>query len=117
MKLEVVNNHRNHKEMMMSDVKDLIQHALDQDYNNASKAFGSIMQIKMSDLLDQEQIKLADQVYNGADPDEDDDSQLELDFETEDDDEETEEGILQEPDSLQPSEEEYEEEELNISPE
>ena len=28
------------------------------------------MQIKMSDLLDQEQIKLADQVYNGADPDE-----------------------------------------------
>ena len=91
MKLEVVNNHRNHKEMMMSDVKDLIQHALDQDYNNASKAFGSIMQIKMSDLLDQEQIKLADQVYNGADPDEADDSQLELDLEAEDDDEEAEE--------------------------
>ena len=102
MKLEVENSHHSHKEMMMSDVKDLIQHALDQDYNNASKAFGSIMQIKMSDLLDQEQIKLADQVYNGADPDEDDDSQLELDLEREGDDEEDEEGVLQEPDSIQP---------------
>ena len=37
-------------------------------------------------------------------------------LQAEDDDEEAEEGILQEPDSLQPTEED-EEEELNISPE
>ena len=115
MKLEVENNHHNHKEMMMSEIKDLIQSALDQDYNSANKTFGSIMQVKISDLLDQEQIKLADQVYNGADPDEDDDnSQLELDLEAESDDEEDEEGLLQEPDS---DSEEEEEEELDNSPE
>lgn len=85
--------------------QDLIQHALDQDYNKANNTFGEIMTVKMSDLLDQEKIKLAGQIYNGEEPDEEDD-QLELDLEdeeeamdeTEDSDieEEEEEGI-QEP--------------------
>ena len=69
--------------------QDLIQHALDQDYNKANNTFGEIMTVKMSDLLDQEKIKLAGQIYNGEEPDEEDD-QLELDLEDE------EEGI-QEP--------------------
>lgn len=69
-------------------VEDMIQNALDQDFNKANKVFGDIMTIKMNDLLDQEQIKLADQIYNGVEPDgeEDDTSeedQLELDLEGE----------------------------------
>ena len=53
--------------------QDLIQHALDQDYNKANNTFGEIMTVKMSDLLDQEKIKLAGQIYNGEEPDEEDD--------------------------------------------
>ena len=85
---------------------DLVQHALDQDYNKANKVFGDVMGVRINDVLDQEKIKLAGQIYNGEDPDdeddEDDDSQLELDLEREGDDEEDEEGVLQEPDSIQP---------------
>lgn len=65
-----------------NDVQGLIQHAMDQDFNKANKIFGDIMTVKMNDLLDQEQIRLADQIYNGADPDEDE--QLEMDFDDDD---------------------------------
>lgn len=51
-------------------IQDLIKAALDKDYNNANKTFGEVMTIKMSDLLDQEKIKMADQVYNGAEEEE-----------------------------------------------
>jgi len=69
-------------------VEDMIQNALDQDFNKANKVFGDIMTIKMNDLLDQEQVKLADQIYNGVEPDEQEDDtseedQLELDLEGE----------------------------------
>ena len=68
-------------------VEDMIQNALDQDFNKANKAFGDIMTIKMNDLLDQEQVKLADQIYNGVEPDEEtnasEEDQLELDLEGE----------------------------------
>ena len=47
-------------------IQDLIRSALEKDYNNANKTFGEVMTIKMSDLLDQEKIRMADQVYNGA---------------------------------------------------
>lgn len=65
-----------------NDVQGLIQHAMDQDFNKANKIFGDIMTVKMNDLLDQERIRLADQIYNGADPDEDE--QLEMDFDEDD---------------------------------
>ena len=80
---------------------DMINHALSQDFNKANEIFGDVMTVKMSDILDQEKIKLAGQIYNGEEPDDedDDDSQLELDLEAESDDEEAEEGLLQEPDS------------------
>ena len=45
-------------------IKDLIKASLDKDYNHANKIFGEVMTIKMSDLLDQEKVKLADQIYN-----------------------------------------------------
>lgn len=51
-------------------IQDLIKAALEKDYNNANKTFGEVMTIKMSDLLDQEKIKMADQVYNGAEEEE-----------------------------------------------
>lgn len=78
---------------------DLVQNALDQDYNKANKIFGDMMGTKINDVLDQERIRLADQIYNGVEADdendddimgdEDGDDQLELDLEA---DSESEEG-------------------------
>jgi len=76
-------------EVEVNPIQDMIQHALDQDFNKANDLFNDMMTVKMSDLLDQEQIRVADEIYNGVDPDDEDD-QLELDLETEDDDEEEE---------------------------
>ena len=85
--------------------QDLIQHALDQDFNKANATFGEIMTMKMADLMDQEKINVAGQIYNGEEPE--DEEQLELDLdddqeedmgETEDSDvEEEEEEAVQEP--------------------
>ena len=79
---------------MSEAVKDMISQALDQDFNNANKTFGDVMTIKLTDLLDQEQIRLADNIYNGAEADDEDDimgdedgDQLEFDLDTEDGDE------------------------------
>ncbi len=79
---------------------DLVQHALDKDYNNANKVFGNLMQAKIGDALDQEKIRLADQIYNGVEADaendedtvgdEDGDDQLDLDLEAEGEPEEEE---------------------------
>jgi len=78
---------------------DLVQNALDQDYNKANKIFGDMMGTKINDVLDQERIRLADQIYNGVEADDEDDDdimgdedgddQLELDLEA---DSESEEG-------------------------
>ena len=79
---------------------DLVQHALDKDYNKANKVFGNLMQAKIGDALDQEKIRLADQIYNGVEADaendedivgdEDGDDQLDLDLEAEGEPEEEE---------------------------
>tara|TARA_B100001989_G_scaffold118211_1_gene83278 strand:+ start:305 stop:682 length:378 start_codon:yes stop_codon:yes gene_type:complete len=88
------------KKKMSEDTQTMIQHALDQDWNKANKVFGDMMSTKLQDVLDQEKIKLADQIYNGAEEIEDDeveldDDQLEMDLEDEGDDgEEGEEGEL-----------------------
>lgn len=87
------------------EVKDLIQHALDQDYNKANKVFGDMMGVRVNDLLDQEKIKLADQIFNDVEPEEDDEededyTQGELDLEGEGESESEESG----------DEEEYEDE-------
>tara|TARA_Y100000992_G_scaffold86631_1_gene55531 strand:- start:93 stop:425 length:333 start_codon:yes stop_codon:yes gene_type:complete len=74
-------------------IQDLIKASLDKDYNHANKIFGEVMTIKMSDLLDQEKVKMADQVYNGAEQDPEVDPELNDEEETEEDSEseETEE--------------------------
>jgi len=40
-------------------IQDLIQHAIDQDFTKAEKTFGNIMTIKMSDILDQEKVRIS----------------------------------------------------------
>jgi len=99
---------------MSEAVKELISQALDQDYNNANKTFNDVMTIKMSDLLDQEKVRLADNIYNGVEADDENDDdimgdedgdQLELDLDTEGDDEAEE------------AEEEIEDEDLDLDDE
>lgn len=100
-------------------IKDMIANALDQDYNGANKIFGDVMTVRQNDLLDQEKIKLADQIFNGVEPDEDeddelgdeDDDQLELDLEAEDGDEEEEDEEESESDESEVDDDEEEEEE------
>ena len=74
-------------------LKDLVQYSLDQDFNKANKVFNDVIQVKLNDVLDQEKIKLADQLYNGkpaeADDTEGDEDQLELDLDNEEDGGET----------------------------
>ena len=55
---------------------------MEKDYNNANKTFGEVMTIKMSDLLDQEKIRMADQVYNDAEEESEEDEEI-LDDESE----------------------------------
>ena len=84
--------------------QDLIQNALDQDFNKANATFGEIMTMKMADLLDQEKINVAGQIYNGEEPEDED--QLELDLE---DDQEEDMGETEDSDSEEEEEEEVQE--------
>lgn len=79
-------------EQETNPIQDLIKASLDKDYNNANKIFGEVMTIKMSDLLDQEKVRMADQVYNGAEEEPEEDPELndEEDLESEETDEEPE---------------------------
>ena len=80
-------------EVETSSVQDLIQAALNQDYNHANDIFGNLMGEKMSDALEQEKIAVANQIYNGEEPEEEieiDDEDLEFDEEDSEDDEEDE---------------------------
>ena len=104
------------------EVTDLIQHALDQDYNKANKVFGDLMGVKINDTLDQEKIKLADQIFNDLEPEEDDDEEndddgaqgeldLEAEGESESDESDEEEDDETEDDEEDDFIEDYEEEE------
>jgi len=57
-------------------IQDLIKASLNNDYNNANKIFGEVMTVKMSDLLDQEKVKLADQIYNGVPAEEEEETEI-----------------------------------------
>ena len=63
---------------------DLVQHALDQDYNKANKVFNDVISVKLNDVLDAEKIKLSNQIYNGMEPGDqeepEDEDQLELEL-------------------------------------
>jgi len=86
-------------EVETNPIEDMINYAIDQNFNKANNLFNDMVTIKMSDLLDQEKINVANQMYNGAEPDDEDDedlmgdeddSQLELDLNSESGDEEEE---------------------------
>ena len=61
-------------------VQELIQYSIDKDYTQASKTFGDIMTIKLNDLLDQEKIRLSDQIYNGVKDEPEEGELLDLDL-------------------------------------
>ena len=96
-------------------IQDLIKASLDKDYNNANKIFGEVMTIKMTDLLDQEKVKLADQIYNGVpaeeeEPEIDDEDNMEEVEGEEEDEVESEEAEEAEEDEEEAESEEEEEE-------
>lgn len=94
-------------------LNDLVQHALAQDFNKANKIFGDLMGTKIQDALDQEKIKLADQIYNGAELDDDPEDE-EMDLEDEDieagDEDDAEEEAEEDPVESEEDPEEPEEE-------
>ena len=66
----------------MSDIQDLIQHALNQDYNKANEVFGDLMGDKIGNALEQQKADIASQIYNGGAPEEDiDEEDIDIDDE------------------------------------
>ena len=102
------------------EVTDLIQHALDQDYNKANKVFGDMMGVKVNDALDQEKIAMADQIFNDVEPEEDDEeddedyTQGELDLEAEGEFESDESGDEEEDEAEDEDEDVADEEEGDV---
>lgn len=92
-------------------IQDLIKASLDQDYNHANKVFGEVMTIKMSDLMDQEKIRMADQVYNGVEEEEEAEPEEE---DLEDDEESEGEEGEDEDDNEEEAEGEDEDEEATV---
>jgi len=103
------------KEMIMNDeaevmepeaevnpMQTFVDDILTKNFSGAQTTFNDMLGTKLSDALDAEKVALAQQVYNGEEPDED---QLELDLE--DDDAEYE-------DDLEDGAEEYTSEEEEV---
>ena len=96
-------------------IQDLIKASLDKDYNHANKIFGEVMTIKMSDLLDQEKVRLADQIYNGVPEEEEEEVEVDNEDNMEDPEdeveEEEEEVEIDDEDNMEDPEDEVKEEE------
>ena len=92
----------------MVDITDLINNVVDQDFASAGPTFAEIMRVKMDDALEQEKIAVADQVFNGVDPEEeleaDEDDDIDIDAELELDDDEYTEYEFDEDDELETEE-------------
>lgn len=72
--------------MSETTTDELVQSIIDQNYTAATEIFNDMIGQKMQSALDQEKIAMADQIFNGAEPEEDiDDEDLELDDEELDD--------------------------------
>ena len=54
------------------NIEELVQSSFQQDYNKANKVFGDIMSAKLGDLLDQEQIAVANSIFSNEEPEVDD---------------------------------------------
>ena len=100
-------------------IQDLIKASLEKDYNHANKIFGEVMTLKMSDLLDQEKVKIADQIYNGVPEEEeeveiDDEDNMEDPEDEEEEAEDDDEAETEEDEEIEEDEEEEEKEEEEI---
>lgn len=97
----------------------MIDLAASHQFNKATEIFNDIIGQKMTARLDQEKIAMANQVFNGVEPEEEGDEQLELDMddqeevdneeELEDDNIETDEADVDEDDGDDGDEDESEE--------
>lgn len=83
------------QEVKENPLAGLVQAALDKDYNKANEIFGQAISVKLDDVMDQERIKIAGQMFNG-DPEDDDSEETEVDDEAEGDDEEESSGADEE---------------------
>ena len=83
-------------------IEDLVQHSLNQDYNKANQVFGNLMTVKLDDMLNQEKVKIANQIHNHINPDDEDLEEIDdedVDDENGEDEEEVDESdIDEEPD-------------------
>lgn len=62
----------------MSNIEDLINSVMDQDFAKAGPMFSELMQQKLADSLDQEKIKVAGVVFNDEEEFEDDEELEEI---------------------------------------
>jgi len=84
-------------EVEANPLADLVDAALAKDYNKANEIFGQAVTVKLSDVMDQERIKIAGQIFNGdADEDEDVDDEEDLQAGGTDDEAEGESGSEEE---------------------
>lgn len=58
-------------EMKMTEINDFLDAVIDQDFSKAGPMFNDLLDMKLNDALEQEKIAVADQIFNGAEPDED----------------------------------------------
>ena len=72
-------------EVETNPINDLVQAAMNQDYTTANEIFNDMMSNKVSDALDQEKIAIANQLYNGGEPEDDDYEVDDVDIDQQDD--------------------------------
>tara|TARA_Y100001937_G_C6973022_1_gene264188 strand:+ start:330 stop:683 length:354 start_codon:yes stop_codon:yes gene_type:complete len=97
-------------------IETLIGQAVSKDFTKASDTFHSLMMDRMNTALDQEKIRLADVMYNGAEDEDDDIGEDELGDEESDqveDDDQAEDGSEEDEDEELDSEDDDEEEEVD----
>jgi hypothetical protein len=63
----------------MSDIEELINTIVDQDFAKAGPTLANILTQKMDDALEQQKVAVADQVFNGVEETDDDISDEDLD--------------------------------------
>jgi hypothetical protein len=62
-------------------VEELINHITDENFSKAEITLNDLLADRMNDAIEQEKIAVANQIYNGVDPED----QLELDLDGDDD--------------------------------
>ena len=98
-------------ELPTPEIQDMIQHAMNQEYSQANNIFGDLMTVKLNDVLDQETVRMADQIYNGVEDEDPDEDQLELDLEAEGESEEGEQDDEEDDEIEDPDDEDYDDDE------